>query len=110
MPLAHGARRGDRVQLLAIHRFFDNNGGTHFFTASSNEQDSLLTSPSSSMKYEGVAFYEDSTPQAGDTAVFRFFDTVHGTHLFTQSAGDRASILSTRADLVAEGLAFYAPI
>ena len=62
------------------------------------------------MKYEGVAFYEDSTPQAGDTAVFRFFDTVHGTHLFTQSAGERASILSTRADLVAEGIAFYAPI
>lgn len=94
----------------AVFRFFDLADGTHFYTASADERDSLLTSPSSGMKYEGVAFYEDSVPQAGDTAVFRFFDTVHGTHLFTQSTGERASILSTRADLVAEGIAFYAPI
>lgn len=93
-----------------MFRFFDLADGTHFYTASANELDLLLTSPSSGMKYEGLASYKNSAPQAGDTAVFRFFDTVQGTHLFTQSAGERASILSTRADLVAEGIAFYAPV
>lgn len=72
----------------AVFRFCDLADGTHFYTTSASERDSLLTSPSSGMKYEGIAFYEDSVPQAGDTAVFRFFDTVHGTHLFTQSAGE----------------------
>ena len=61
---------------------------------------------SSEMAYEGIAFYEDAMPQTGDTAVFRFFDTIHGTHLFTQNASEKASILATRPDLVSEGIAF----
>ena len=93
----------------AVFRFFNKVDGTHFYTASGNERDALITARSSEMAYEGIAFYEDLTPRAGDTAVFRFFDTAHGTHLFTQNASERASILATRPDLVAEGIAFYAP-
>ena len=94
---------------VAVFRFFDLADGTHFYTASTAERDALTTTQSSSMKFEGVAFYENATQQAGDTAVYRFFDTNHGTHLFTQSASEKASILSTRPDLVSEGIAFYAP-
>ena len=93
----------------AVFRFFDVTDGTHFYTASTAERDALNSAPSSTMKFEGAAFYEDATQQAGDTAVYRFFDTAHGTHLFTQSDSERASILSTRPDLVSEGIAFYAP-
>ena len=93
----------------AVFRFFDRVDGTHFYTASAHERDALVTTRSSGMAYEGIAFYEDEAPQAGDTAVFRFFDTVHGTHLFTQNASEKASILATRPDLVSEGIAFYAP-
>jgi hypothetical protein len=92
----------------AVYRFFDVADGTHFYTASSSERDSLVATRSD-MTFEGTAFYEDATPQAGDTAVYRFFDTTHGTHLFTQSASEQASILATRPDLVSEGIAFYAP-
>ena len=94
---------------VAVFRFFDLNDGTHFYTASTAERDALVTNQSAAMKFEGIAFYENATPQAGDTAVYRFFDTNHGTHLFTQSASEKASILSTRPDLVSEGIAFYAP-
>ena len=93
----------------AVFRFFDKMDGTHFYTASTNERDALVTTRSSEMAYEGTAFYEDALPQAGDTAVYRFFDTAHGTHLFTQNASEKASILATRPDLVSEGIAFYAP-
>lgn len=92
----------------AVYRFFDVADGTHFYTASTSERDSLLATRSD-MTFEGTAFYEDATPQSGDTAVYRFFDTTHGTHLFTQSASEQASILATRPDLVSEGIAFYAP-
>ena len=93
----------------AVFRFFDTADGTHFYTASTSERDALVAAPSSGMTYEGTAFYEDSAPQTGDAAVYRFFDSVHGTHLFTESASERASILATRPDLVSEGIAFYAP-
>ncbi len=48
------------------------------------------------------------TQQAGDAAVFRFFDTTVGTHFYTADAGERAH-LGTRPDLADEGVAFYAP-
>lgn len=94
---------------VAVFRFFDIEDGTHFYTASTTERDALLATPSSDMRFEGAAFYENATPQSGDTAVYRFFDSAHGTHLFTQSASEKAAILSTRPDLVSEGIAFYAP-
>ena len=47
-----------------------------------------------------------ATPAIG---VYRFFDTAHGTHFYTDSVTERATILSTRADLVAEGIGFYEP-
>lgn len=93
----------------AVFRFFNKVDGTHFYTASVNERDALVTARSSEMAFEGIAFYENLAPQPGDTAVYRFFDTAHGTHLFTQNTSERASILSTRPDLVSEGIAFYAP-
>ncbi len=93
----------------AVFRFFDTADGTHFYTASTHERDALVGTPSSGMTYEGIAFYEHAAPQVGDSAVYRFFDSAHGTHLFTQSASERASILATRPDLVSEGIAFYAP-
>ena len=93
----------------AVFRFFDMTDGTHFYTASTSERDALQAAPSSNMTFEGTAFYEDATPQAGDTAVYRFFDTAHGTHLFSSSASEKANILATRPDLVSEGIAFYAP-
>jgi hypothetical protein len=93
----------------AVFRFFNIADGTHFYTASTSERDTLLATRSSDMTFENTAFYEHATPQAGDSAVYRFFDTAHGTHLFTQSASEKASILATRPDLVSEGIAFYAP-
>ena len=56
-----------------------------------------------------MGFYEHATQQAGDVAVYRFFDTSYGTHFYTSSASERASILAARADLKEEGIGFYAP-
>ena len=92
----------------AVYRFFDQANGTHFYTASSTERDSLIAAQPS-MSFEGTAFYDDATQQAGDSPVYRFFDSVHGTHLYTESAAEQASIRATRPDLMPEGIAFYAP-
>ena len=52
---------------------------------------------------------EHATQQAGDNAVYRFFDSHNGTHFFTNSSTEQATIMSTRSDLAYEGVAFYAP-
>ena len=61
------------------------------------------------MQFEGVGFFEHTAPRVGDTAVYRFFDSHNGTHFYTTSETERASILTTQANLVDEGICFYAP-
>lgn len=91
-----------------VYRFFDTKFGTHFYTSSSTERDTVAaTRPD--LVSEGVGFYEHNTAQAGDVPVYRFFDSNFGTHFYTASATERATIIATRPDLVAEGTSFYAP-
>ncbi len=91
-----------------IYRFFDSVHGTHFFTASQSEKDSIVAARPDLVQ-EQSTFDEHATQQAGDQAVYRFFDKTDGTHFFTANAGERATIQATRPDMTFEGVAFYAP-
>lgn len=104
---------------VQVFRFFDTNNGTHFFTSSQAEANGLSNPTASTYRPDlkaepSATFYEDSIQQAGDVAVHRLFDTVHGTHFYTGSAAEFAGITTAgttayRPDLVNEGVAFYAP-
>ena len=102
-----------------VYRFFDTVHGTHFFTASQSEASSLMDPKSSTYRSDltfepSSSFLEHSTQQAGDVAVYRFFDQTYGTHFYTGSQSEYAAITTPgaagyRADLVSEGVGFYAP-
>jgi hypothetical protein len=104
---------------VSVYRFFDSTFGTHFFTASASERNSLTDPNSPSYRPDLIfeassSFLEHSTQHAGDLAVYRFFDSVHGTHFYTGDAGEFAAITTPgtgayRPDLISEGVAFYAP-
>ena len=93
----------------AVYRFFDLSTGTHFMTASATERDALLGSRPDLVFEPNSTLFEHATAQAGDTAVYRFFDSQSGAHFFTADPAERASILATRPDMTLEGIAFYAP-
>ena len=92
-----------------VYRFFDTVFGTHFFTASASERDGLIATRSDLTYEPNSTFYEHTIQQPGDVAVYRFFDSVHGTHFYTDSPSERAGILANRSDLVSEGIGFYEP-
>jgi|GEM_PF-2083676 len=91
-----------------VYRFFDTKFGTHFYTSSATERDTVLATRTDLVS-EGIGFYEHNTQQAGDSPVYRFFDSNFGTHFYTASNTERANIVATRPDLIAEGVSFYAP-
>ena len=103
----------------AVYRFFETTNGTHFFTSSYNEFLGLTTPGTSTYRadltYEpSSTFYEDSTQQSGDTAVYRFFDSTTGTQFLTGSQAEYQGLVTPgtstyRADFVSEGISFYAP-
>ena len=94
---------------VEVFRFFDTVHGTQFLTASKGERDDLIANrPDLKFEPQG-SFFEHSQPQPNDTAVYRFFSSTDGTHFYTDSASERANILQTRPDLIAEGIGFYEP-
>jgi hypothetical protein len=93
---------------VPLYRFFDTHTGTHFFTASDTERQSVLASRPDLVP-EASSFLEHAAPQAGDVPVYRFFNSGDGTHFYTASATERASVSATRPDLTYEGVGFYAP-
>ena len=92
-----------------VYRFFDTVFGTHFFTASATERDSIIASRPDLTYEPSSTFYEHTQQEPGDIAVYRFFDNVHGTHFYTDDAAERASIIANRPDLISEGVGFYEP-
>ena len=88
-----------------IYRFFNVEIGTHFFTQSTVERDSVINNLDA-FNFEGPTFRAaDPTNAAADT-VFRFFNTQTGTHFFTQSTVERDNILDTLPQFSFEGEAY----
>lgn len=94
---------------IEVFRFFDTTKGTQFLTASKSERDTVIANrPDLKLEPEG-SFFEHVQPQATDTPVYRFFSSGDGTHFSTDNATERANIIQTRPDLIAEGVGFYEP-
>lgn len=96
-----------------VYRFLDTDTGTHFFTADANERDALMNPSSSSYRsnlHEETNNFGTVDPAASnpsDVTVYRFFDSVHGTHFFTASQSEANGLSnpkssSYRPDLIAE--------
>ena len=93
---------------VGVFRFFDSRYGTHFFTASTAERDTILQTRSDLVN-EGVGLtaMDPASKDPNAAPVFRFFDTSYGTHFFTASATERDQVLANRPDLTFEGTGFY---
>lgn len=90
-----------------IYRFFNTQNGTHFYTASLSERDSVATTLFN-YRYEGAAFQsaDDSAPDAID--VFRFYNTATGTHFYTANAAERDLLIRSGSTYQFEGEAYEA--
>ncbi|MDP9097344.1 MAG: matrixin family metalloprotease [Pseudomonadota bacterium] len=92
---------------VAVYRFFDSTNGTQFLTGDVNERDGLMrTRPDLAYEGLGIAGISPDSNDANAAPVYRFFDKGTGTHLFTTSASEVATITATRPDLVAEQSSF----
>lgn len=107
-PAATTATASISPDRVSVYRFFDVADGTHFFTASTTERDSLMATRSD-LTFEGVGM-EALATQATDMsaeAVYRFFDNSNGTHFFTADTTERDGLIASQPNLTFEGVAFY---
>ncbi|MBB55095.1 MAG: hypothetical protein CMF67_12055 [Magnetovibrio sp.] len=88
-----------------VFRFYNSDVGSHFFTASLEERESVMSMENFS--YEGIGFNAFDSETVSKTPVYRFFNLKTGGHLFTTFEAER-EVLAENVDFRYEGIGFYA--
>lgn len=79
--------------LQPVFRFYRRALGTHFFTNSHEERDSIVTGLAGTYSYEGIAYW--TNPSANQQPLYRFFRPSTGTHFYTASDAEMQNVRAT---------------
>lgn len=102
---------------VPVHRFYNQGTGSHFYTISEEEKQSVMAKYADAFAYEGIAYYapDPTMPVAEAGAeideptvpLFRFFNVKNGGHFYTISAAERDRVIATYPGIfVYEGIAY----
>ncbi|MEO5700668.1 MAG: hypothetical protein ABIS17_09835 [Casimicrobiaceae bacterium] len=94
-------------QFVPIFRFYNEQTGAHFYTASAAERAFVLATYPQFLD-EGTAFWALASPAPGAIPIYRFYNSRTGTHFYTADAAERAYIIATYLEFSPEGVAYYA--
>ena len=92
--------------LPPVYRFWSPSFGHHFFTASENEKDHLI-SGDPNWNYEGIAWYIPSIGQQNTNPVYRFWSDGFQGHFFTSDENEKNHLVCCDPNWTYEGIAFY---
>lgn len=90
-----------------IYRFFNTKTTAHFYTASSEERD-YVVSQFEDFSYESAVFGVAQPGEAGSSAVFRFFNKATGTHFLTINPLERDNVIANLPQFQYEGITYHA--
>jgi hypothetical protein len=91
-----------------LYRFYNFKKGVHFYTASEDEKNLVVSRLYSTYKLEGVAYRVCSTPVPGATPVYRFYNVKKGVHFYTASEAEKNSVVLTLSSIYKlEGVAYW---
>jgi hypothetical protein len=79
--------------MMNVYRFYNTNG-THFYTASESEKNTIIAKWPNIYKLEGVAYQVNVTNAANNAPLYRFYNKQNGTHFYTASVSEKDTILS----------------
>jgi len=98
----------DPANSTPLYRFFNKKNGSHFYTASLAERDSVYQNLSATYSYDGPGYLVSDAPKPGTVPVFRFFNRRNGSHFYTTSPAEKTAVIRTlAATYTYEGPAFW---
>ncbi len=90
-----------------VYRFFNNDTGVHFYTASTAERDTVRNLDNFSFEGTSYSGVDPLTGAGEPTPVYRFLNEDTGVHLYTVSEAERDAV-EDLANFSFEGEAFFA--
>jgi hypothetical protein len=92
---------------VLLYRFYNKKNGSHFYTASLDEANSVILNLSRVYDFEGPVYHVSATPE-GCTPMYRFYNKRNGSHFYTISEDERATVIAKySATYDFEGIAYY---
>jgi hypothetical protein len=90
-----------------LYRFYNRANGSHFYTASLDEANTVITRWSNVFQYDGPTYAVTPEPESGKTPVYRFYNVKNGSHFYTASVEELNLVLTRWASIYTlEGEAF----
>ena len=91
-----------------LYRFYNKKNGSHFYTASLAEKNSVQANLSATYSYDGPAYNVCVAPPAGSTTVWRFFNKLNSSHFYTADQAEKNNVQNNlTATYALDGPAFY---
>lgn len=104
--VAYSVNLGNSANSSPLYRFYNKRNGSHFYTASVSEKDSVIANLAATYAYDGPAYKVCKT--ASTTTVWRFFNKKNGSHFYTASPAEKNNVINTLgATYALDGPAFY---
>lgn len=94
-----------------VYRFYNATTRAHFYTISEVEKASVIANLPQ-FAYEGISWYAKATSQVvandGTIPLYRFYNLSNGTHFYTNSESEKASVIANLSKTyLYEGPAYY---
>ena len=77
-----------------VYRFYNKANGSHFYTASTAERDTVKVKYSATYQYEGPAYSLNPSNSANSEPLYRFYNKVNGSHFYTASVTERDAVIA----------------
>jgi hypothetical protein len=88
---AYSVSYSSKVADRPVYRFFNKKNGSHFYTASEAEKNSVLANLSATYALDGPAYH---VSPAFSTPLYRFYNKKNGSHFYTASEAEKNSVVA----------------
>lgn len=96
---------------LNVYRFYNLKNGSHFYTASVAEKNSIVANLAGTYRLEGVAYADNLSNPANSFPLYRFYNFRTGTHFYTASESEKNNVIARMSSTYRlDGVAYYVSI
>jgi hypothetical protein len=93
---------------MPVYRFYNLKNGTHFYTASEAEKNTVIIKYPTTYRYEGISYTLNISSGKNVAPLYRFYNKVNGTHFYTASEAEKNNVvLKYSLTYKLEGVAYY---
>ena len=80
---------------MTVYRFYNIGTGTHFYTTSGAERDSVADNLARTYRYEGPSYDINLANPSNTLPVYRFYNFRQGAHFYTSSEAEKNNVIKT---------------